>query len=311
MRGRRSRPPAGAPPELTDGELRVLAALDDLSEELGHAPTLSQMAERLGRSSKGSVHEYVERLRSHGVVAGRRRALRMVRPGRGSTRESPAKDRTSVLSRSSIFGGEQLSHVTCGSTGSDRREAELFDDYSTRTLREALQLMNHALRLVAAPDRWTREMWARDRAGDEVEAASRAAVCWCAGGAILAANHDLYAARGALDIPIDSATGEAAMVRGPKRVVVALDALGIGFMHTSRERIQKSPAPGGPPGRRHVSLAKQHPTLRASDINDLPPIKHPHVVLALAWTLAALHDELERRGPAKPTRRTRAGGGSR
>jgi hypothetical protein len=171
--------------------------------------------------------------------------------------------------------------------------------------------MNHALRLIAAPERWTREVWARDRAGNEVAAASRAAVCWCAGGAILAANHDLYGGRGALDIPIDSATGEAAMVRGPKRLVVALQALAIGFMHTSRERIQKSPAPAGPPGRRHVSLAKQHPTLRATDINDLPLIKHPHVLLALAWTLAALHDELERRGPAKPTRRTRSGGGSR
>jgi hypothetical protein len=288
----------------------VLAALEDLSDELGHAPTLSQIAERLGRSSKGSVHEYVERLRLRGVVAGRGRALRIVRPGRGSTGRPPANDRTSVLFRPSGFGGERLSHVTCGSAGSERWEAELFDDYSTRTLREALRLMNHALRLIAAPERWTREVWARDRAGNEVEAASRAAVCWCAGGAILAANHDLYAAGGALDIPINSATGEARMVRGPKRVGVALEALGIGFMQTSPERIEKSPAPAVPRGCRHVSLAKQHPTLRASDINDLPLIKHPHVVFALAWTLAALHDELERRGPAKPTRRQRTGGGS-
>ncbi|HEX4680491.1 MAG TPA: hypothetical protein VH210_14930 [Gaiellaceae bacterium] len=288
----------------------MLAALDDLSDELGHAATLSQIAERLGWSSKGSVHEYVERLRLHGVVDGRGRALRIARPPRGSRGRPHAKDSTSVLPGASAFGHDAVCHVTRGSAGSEGREAELFDDYSTRTLREALRLMNHALRLIAAPERWTREVWSRDSAGNEVDAASLAAVCWCAGGAILAANHDLYPARGALHIPIDPATGEAVMVRGPKRVVLALEALGIGFTHSSPERIQKSPAPAATPGRRQVPLAKQHPTLRASDINDLALIKHPHVVLALASTLAALHDEIERRAPAKPARRQRAGGGS-
>lgn len=163
--------------------------------------------------------------------------------------------------------------------------------------------MNHALRLVAAPERWTREVWARDRDGDEVDAGSRAAVCWCAGGAILAANRDLYAGQGVLQIPVDPETGEATLVRGPKRVVVALEALGAGFLQTSPERIQASP-PSTLPGRRHVSLAEQHPTLLASEINDLPLIKHPHVALALAWTMAALHDELERRGAATPTKRS-------
>lgn len=300
MRGRRSRSVGGVPPKLTGGELRVLAALEDLSDELGYAPTLAQIAGRLGLASRGSIHESVERLRSHGVVSGRGRSLRVAPLRRPSSASQQSADRTSVLRRSSVSGGERLCHVTRTSAGSEQGEAELFDGYSTRTLREALRLMNHALRLVAAPERWTREVWARNRAGNEVEAGSRGAVCWCAGGAILAANHDLFAARGALQIPVDPESGEATLVRGPKRVVVALEALGVGFMQTSPERIRASP-PSALPGRRHVPLAEQHPTLLASDINDLPLIKHPHVALALAWTMAALHDEIERRAAATPT----------
>ena len=179
----------------------------------------------------------------------------------------------------------------------------MFSDYSTRTLTEAFRLVRHALRLLAAPDRWTRDVWARDRHGKEVDAGSVAAVRWCAGGAVLAANRDLYPNRGALEIPIDPRTGEAAMVTRPKRVVAALDALGIGFMATSRERIEASPPAKTLSGRHQPPLAKQHPTLRASDINDLPAVHHPHVALALAWTMAALHDELERRREDAPRKR--------
>lgn len=68
-------------PTLTATELRVLAALDDLSSELGYAPTFAQILSRIGWSptSKGSLHSYIERLRSHGVVAGSGRSLRIVR----------------------------------------------------------------------------------------------------------------------------------------------------------------------------------------------------------------------------------------
>lgn len=181
----------------------------------------------------------------------------------------------------------------------------LFDDYTTRTLREAFRLVDRAHALLVAPDRWTRHVWARDWRGREVDAAGVDAVRWCAGGAVISANSELYAGRGEVEIPVDPRTKEATMVRRPRRVVAALEALGLGFMQTSPGRIQKPPVPTAPPLRRHVPLAKQHPTLLASDINDLPLIQHPHVVLALAWTLAALHDELERRGAAKPTRRQR------
>jgi SOS-response transcriptional repressor LexA len=68
-------------PALTNGELRVLATLDDLTRELGYAPTFPQMLERLGWSpkSKSALHRYLARLRRHGVVAGAGRSLRIVR----------------------------------------------------------------------------------------------------------------------------------------------------------------------------------------------------------------------------------------
>ena len=69
------------PPELTATELRVLAALEDLSSELGYAPTFEQILSCIGWSpkSKGSLHIYIKRLRAHGVVAGSGRSLRIVR----------------------------------------------------------------------------------------------------------------------------------------------------------------------------------------------------------------------------------------
>lgn len=66
---------------LTDGELRVLSALEDLTFELGYTPTYSQILERLGWSpnSRGSLSLYISRLRARGVVAGAGRTLRVLR----------------------------------------------------------------------------------------------------------------------------------------------------------------------------------------------------------------------------------------
>jgi SOS-response transcriptional repressor LexA len=63
---------------LTRAELEVLAAFEDLVEELGHAPSYSEWLARLGWRSRGSLHQYVERLRAKGVLTGRRRSLRLV-----------------------------------------------------------------------------------------------------------------------------------------------------------------------------------------------------------------------------------------
>ena len=69
------------PPHLTDTELRVLAVLEDMLDELGYAPTYAQMLDRLDWSpkSKGSLHQYLERLRRHGLLEGSGRSLRVKR----------------------------------------------------------------------------------------------------------------------------------------------------------------------------------------------------------------------------------------
>jgi SOS-response transcriptional repressor LexA len=64
--------------DLTPAELRVLAAVEDLRYEQGYAPTLAQIAARIGWKSTGSVHEYLDRLRARGLVEGRGRSLRVV-----------------------------------------------------------------------------------------------------------------------------------------------------------------------------------------------------------------------------------------
>lgn len=65
-------------PLLTDAELVVLAALEDLVDELGYAPTELQLLARVGWRSRSAVHEYLERLRAKGVVEGRGRSLRVI-----------------------------------------------------------------------------------------------------------------------------------------------------------------------------------------------------------------------------------------
>jgi hypothetical protein len=69
------------PPLLKGPTFDVYIALDDLSRELGQAPTFGQILERLGWSpkSKGTLHRYIEQLRAQGLVAGRGRGLRVVR----------------------------------------------------------------------------------------------------------------------------------------------------------------------------------------------------------------------------------------
>lgn len=69
-------------PRLTGTELAVLAALDDLISELGYAPTYREILARLGWSpkSKGSLHQYLGRLRRRGVIEGSGRSLRIVSP---------------------------------------------------------------------------------------------------------------------------------------------------------------------------------------------------------------------------------------
>jgi SOS-response transcriptional repressor LexA len=69
--------PEGAAVLLTAAELAVLAAVEDLLLEKGYAPTLREIAERVGWKSTGSISQYLDRLRSRGVLEGRGRSLRV------------------------------------------------------------------------------------------------------------------------------------------------------------------------------------------------------------------------------------------
>jgi repressor LexA len=64
---------------LTDAELAVLAAVEDFLVDKGYAPTLREIAERVGWTSTGSVSQYLDRLRSREVIEGRGRSLRVKR----------------------------------------------------------------------------------------------------------------------------------------------------------------------------------------------------------------------------------------
>ena len=153
--------------------------------------------------------------------------------------------------------------------------------------------------MLILPERWTRHVWARDSSGNEVPPGSVAAVAWCVGGAVIDANAVHFGERGSLEIPVDPNTRRATQVRAPKRVVAALEAVGIGLEETSSHRIKA--ALKSAPAKRRV-IARAHPTLLASELNDLSTIESPHVLLGLAWTMAALHDELAKRGAQQKTR---------
>ncbi len=56
----------------------MYVALEDLIDELGYVPAYPQILERLGWKSKGSLFDYMERLRAKGLIEGAGRRLRIV-----------------------------------------------------------------------------------------------------------------------------------------------------------------------------------------------------------------------------------------
>lgn len=184
-----------------------------------------------------------------------------------------------------------------------RASNELLAGYSTNALREAARLIRFAHLLLAEPSEWTRERWSVDANGREVPFDSLNGVRWCAGGAILRAHRALSGYAVPIEIPIDPRTNEADRVAQPKRAVVALELLGQVLLEQNRKRIASS----GRKGRATLrKLRKQHPTLLASDINDLRQIAHPHVLLGLVAALVAIHDELAARRCDRGTSSERA-----
>lgn len=51
--------------------------------------------------------------------------------------------------------------------------------------KEALKVLREARALISDPDRWTQGTRALDKGGKAVEAQDKAAVCWCAEGAMM------------------------------------------------------------------------------------------------------------------------------
>lgn len=173
--------------------------------------------------------------------------------------------------------------------------------YTTNSLREARELLHRALLELVTPSSWTKRVWARDALGAEVGVDHATAFSWCAGGAVLCAQAELYG--GNIEIPVDPASGEATHVLGLKRLVVALELLGFFLFAANRRRVSLDDTA---PARKPKPLREQHPTLIASDINDLPQITHPHVLLGIAAALVAIHDELAARRRKRGTKSERA-----
>jgi len=76
----------------------------------------------------------------------------------------------------------------------------------------ALQVLRKARKLIETPERWTKGDAAKDRDGVPVGMKSRAAVCFCAAGAIARAsggwNGGYHNARAALEVAIGGAIAE-------------------------------------------------------------------------------------------------------
>ena len=189
--------------------------------------------------------------------------------------------------------GEKAKAAGMGASGRDHEGQGRASpgDYSTAALREAARILRRALQLVAARERWTRGVWARDGSRQEVNAWSEVAVAWCVGGAVLCAAADLTGR--APDIPAD-ATGEAIAVVAPNSAVIALRILARELVAANSRLVDLDARPKTK--RVQVSrLRDQHPTLLASDVNDLTQITHARVLLGLARALVVVDDELVRR----------------
>lgn len=174
--------------------------------------------------------------------------------------------------------------------------SKLLERYTTNSLREARALLQRAHVRLLTPTDWTRGVWARDAEGREVAPDDVTASSWCVGGAVLRAQTHLYA--GLVEISVDI-NGDVRRVLGPKRLVVALELLGFFLYAVNRNRVSLDEVV---PARRPKSLGEQHPTLLASDINDLRQIAHPHMLLGLVAALVAIHDEIAARRRDRGTR---------
>jgi hypothetical protein len=185
-------------------------------------------------------------------------------------------------------------------------------DFSTSSLRQALRLLVRTSELLAEPDRWTRDAWARDRKGKPVGVAAKAAVAWCLTGAVLRAEAELFGTK-VQHGPATAEWGLPSRVRGPKRLENALIMVGF-WMGIVFRRIHQDQLAAEARAAAKTAKAKSSATHElvldtrlVSVLNDQPTVQYEHIVLALELAIDNVRGELRerRRKNVQPTRESR------
>jgi len=171
---------------------------------------------------------------------------------------------------------------------------------TTSSLRQALRLLVRTAELVAEPDHWTRDAWARSRTGKPVGVTTRAAVSWCLTGSVLRAEAELFGTK-IQHGPATAEWGLPSRVRGPKRLENALWMLG-GWMVVVFRRIHNDQLAAEARAAAKTAKAKSSAiheialdNLLVSVLNDQPTVEHEHILLELLLTIDDIRGELGER----------------
>lgn len=185
--------------------------------------------------------------------------------------------------------------------------------FSTGSLRQALRLLLRTSELLATPDRWTRDAWARDREGDPVRVTARAAVAWCLTGAVLRAEAELFGTK-VQHGPATAEWGLPSRVVGPKRLENALTMLGWWLalvfrrVHSDQLAAEQRAAAKTAKAKSSATHELLIDTRLVSVLNDQPTIEHEHILFALELAADEIRRELrERRAKNAKPARTRSG----
>jgi hypothetical protein len=184
--------------------------------------------------------------------------------------------------------------------------------FSTSSLGQALRLLVGTSGLLAQPEHWTRDAWARDRKDKPVGVATRAAVSWCLTGAVLRVEAELFGTK-VQHGPATAEWGLPSRVRGPKRLENALTVLGF-WMAVVFRRIHHDQLAAEARAEAKTAKAKSAATHElvldtrlVSVLNDQATVQHEHILLALDLAADDIRRELRerRRKNAQPTRDAR------
>ena len=164
---------------------------------------------------------------------------------------------------------------------------------TTNSLREAVRVLHRTEDLLAKPERWTAGAWARDRAGKPVLPLARSAQAWCVAGAIIRANHDLFALE-RLRVELAASTRAPVAIKGTKRVVVALRVIALPIAFAVIAAKGRAPTRSGAAGAELDSLEVDLSAIPVW-VNDLSQTNHEHILFALSWAIDEVRTELRAR----------------